>query len=52
MYIVTLLIILYAEYIMRNPGLDEAQSGIKIAWRNINLRNADEMTLLAKSREE
>ena len=42
MYIVTLLIILYAEYIMRNPGLDEAQSGIKIAWRNINnLRYAD-----------
>ena len=33
---------LYAEYIMRNPGLDEAQAGIKIAWRNINnLRYAD-----------
>ena len=34
------------EYIMRNPGLDEAQAGIKIAWRNINnLRYADDMIL-------
>ena len=37
---------LYAEYIMRNAGLDEAQAGIKIAGRNINnLRNADDITL-------
>ena len=44
---------LYAEYIMRNPGLEEAQSGIKIARRNINnLRHADETTLMAKSEEE
>ena len=43
----------YAEYIMRNPGLDEAQAGIKIARRNINnLRYADETTLMAKSKEE
>ena len=39
---------LYAEYIMRNPGLDEAQAGIKIARRNINnLRYADDTTLMA-----
>ena len=39
---------LYAEYIMRNTGLDEAQAGIKIAWRNINnLRYADDTTLMA-----
>ena len=38
---------------MRNPGLDEAQAGIKIAWRNINnLRYADDTTLMAKSKEE
>ena len=37
-----------AEYIMQNAGLDEAQAGIKIAWRNINnLRYADDITLLA-----
>ena len=36
MYFITLLIILYAEYIMRNTGLEEAQAGIKIAKRNIN----------------
>ena len=43
----------YAEYIMRNTGLDEAQAGIKIAGRNINnLRYADETTLLAESEEE
>ena len=43
---------LYAEYIMRNAGLDEAQAGIKIAGRNINnLRNADATTLMAKSEE-
>ena len=39
-----------AEYIMRNAGLDEAQTGIKIAWRNINnLRYADDTTLMAES---
>ena len=44
---------LYAEYIMRNAGLDEAQAGIKIAGRNINnLRYADETTLMAESEEE
>ena len=44
---------LYAEYIMRNTGLDEAQSGIKIARRNINnLRYADDTTLMAESEEE
>ena len=43
---------LYAEYIMRNAGLDEAQAGIKIARRNINnLRYADDTTLLAESEE-
>ena len=43
---------LYAEYIMRNAGLDEAQTGIKIAWRNINnLRYADNTTLMAESEE-
>ena len=44
---------LYAEYIMRNAGLEEAQAGIKIARRNINnLRYADETTLMAESEEE
>ena len=44
---------LYAEYIMRNSGLDEAQAGIKIARRNINnLRHADDTTLMAESEEE
>ena len=43
----------YAEYIMRNPGLQEAQAGIKIARRNINnLRYADDTTLMADSEEE
>ena len=43
----------YAEYIMRNAGLDEAQAGIKIAGRNIsNLRYADDTTLMAESKEE
>ena len=42
---------LYAEYIMRNAGLDEAQTGIKIAGRNINnLRYADDTTLMAESK--
>ena len=44
---------LYAEYIMKNAGLDEAQTGIKIAGRNINnLRYADDTTLMAESEEE
>ena len=44
---------LYAEYIMRNAGLDEAQTGIKIARRNINnLRYADDTTLMEESKEE
>ena len=44
---------LYAEYIMRNAGLEEAQAGIKIAGRNINnLRYADDTTLMAESDEE
>ena len=43
----------YAEYIMRNAGLDDAQAGIKIAGRNINnLRYADDITLLTESEEE
>ena len=43
----------YAEYIMRNAGLDEAQAGIKIAGRNINnLRYTDDTTLMAESIEE
>ena len=43
---------LYAKYIMRNPGLDEAQAGIKISGRNINnLRCADDTTLMAESGE-
>ena len=43
---------LYAEYIMRNTGLDETQAGIKIAGRNINnLRYADDTTLMAESEE-
>ena len=44
---------LYAEYIMQNARLDEAQPGIKIAWRNINyLIYADDTTLMAESKEE
>ena len=44
---------LYAEYIMRNPGLEETQAGIKIAERNINnLRYADDTTLMAEREEE
>ena len=43
----------YAEYIMRNDELEEAQAGIKIAGRNINnLRYADDTTLMAESKEE
>jgi len=44
---------LYAEYLMRNAGLEEAQAGIKVAGRNINnLRYADDTTLMAESEEE
>ena len=44
---------LYAEYTRKNIGLEEAQAGIKIAWRNINnLRYADDTTLMAESEEE
>ena len=44
---------LYAEYIMRNAGLEEEQAGIKVAWRIIsNLRYADDTTLMAESQEE
>ena len=44
---------LYAEYIMRNAGLEETQTGIKIARRNINnLRDADDTTLMAETKEE
>ena len=43
----------YAEYIKKNPGLEEAQTGIKIAGRNINnLRYADDTTLMAESKKE
>ena len=53
LYIVTLLIYLYAEYIMWNAGLDEAQAGINIARRNIsNLRYTDDTTFTAESKEE
>ena len=44
---------LYAEYLMRNTGLDEAQTGIKIARKNMNnLRYADDTTLIAENKEE
>ena len=44
---------LYAEHIMRNAGLDEAQAGIKIVWRSLNnLRYADDTTLTTESKEE
>ena len=53
LYMVTLLIYLHIEYIMRNARLDEAQAGIKIARRNIsNFRYADDTTLMAESEEE
>ena len=52
LYIVTRLFNFYAEYIMRNAGLEEAQAGIKTAGRNINnLRYADDTTLMAESEE-
>ena len=53
LYIVTCLFNLYAEYIMKNTGLEEAQAGIEIARRNINnLRYADNTTLMAESEED
>ena len=53
LYIVTCLFNLYAEYIMRNVGLDDSQAGIKIAGRNINnLRYADDLNLIAESKDE
>ena len=53
LYIVTLLFNFYAEYIMRNGGLEEAEAGIKIARRNINnLRYSDDTTLMAEREEE
>ena len=52
LYIVIVLFYLYAEYIIRNVGLEEAQARIKIARRNINnLRYADDTTLMAESEE-
>ena len=53
LYIVTLLVNFYTEYIMRNAGLDEAQAGNKTAGRNINnVKYADDTTLVAESEEE
>ena len=53
LYIVTCLFNLYPEYIMRNTGLEEAQTGIKIARRNINsLRYADDTTLMAENEDD
>ena len=52
LFIVTLLFNLYVEYIIKNADLDEAQTVIKIAWRNINnLRYSDDTTLMAESEE-
>ena len=53
LYIVTLLINVYAEYIMRNAGMEKTQAGIKIAGKNINnLRYADDTTVMAECEEE
>ena len=53
MYVSNRLLNLYAEYIIRNAGLNEARAGIKIDRRNINnLRYADDTTLMAESEEE
>ena len=53
MYVVTLFINFYTEYIMQNTRLDEAQAGIKMAGRNINiLRYADDTTLMSESEEK
>ena len=53
LYIAPCLFNLYAEYIMRNAGLEETQAGIKTAGKNINnLRDADDTNLMAESEEE
>ena len=53
LFILTLLFNLYAQYIMQNAGLDEAQAGIKIAGRDTNnIRYADDTTFTAESEEE
>ena len=53
MYVVTLLFNLYAECVIVNAGLEEAQAGIKISGRNINnLRYTDDITLMSESEEE
>ena len=53
LYIVRLLFNLYAEYIMKNAGLDESQAGIKIAGRNVNnVRHEDDTSLMGESEEE
>ena len=53
LYVVTLIVRFYAEYILGNARLDESQAGIKIARRNIsNLRYADDTTFMAESEEE
>ena len=53
LYIVTCLFNFYAEYVMRNAGLEEAQAGIKIVGRNINnLRYANDSTIMEESEEE
>ena len=53
LYTVTLFIYFYAEYIMQNAGLDEAQAGIKTALRNIhNFRQVDDTPLTAESEED
>ena len=49
---IVILLNLYAEYTMRNAGVEEAQAGINIARRNINLRYTDDTTLMAESEEE
>ena len=50
LYIVIVLFYLYAEYIIRNVGLEEAQARIKIAGRNINIRYVDDTMLMADSK--
>ena len=52
-YVVICLFNFFAEYVMRNPGLDESQAGIKTAGRNINnLKYSDDTTLMAEREEE
>ena len=53
LYVYAVNVLLYAEYIMRNAGLETAQAGIKIAGRNVNnFRYADDTTFMAESEEE